>query len=89
MRIICLKSYSNGYTGFIEEKEAYVFFNFSKNGKLTKLLEYNKSDYTGYRHFIANISKFFPSTFFLKEPIPFESLSIAELDRIFEGISDH
>jgi len=65
-----------------------VFFKVSRNGKLTKLLEYNKNDYTDYGHFLANISRFFPANFFLQKPIPCETVSIAELDRIFEEISD-
>ncbi len=85
-RIICLRSYANGYTGFVEENETYVFFRFSRNGKMTKVLEYKKSDYTDYGHFLGNISRFFASSFFLKEPISLESASIEELDRIYQEI---
>jgi hypothetical protein len=87
-RILCLRSYSNGYTGFMEEEDNYTFFQFSRNGKLTRVMEFDKSDYTDYGHFIGGITRFFPATFFLREPIPFESISIRELDRIFKQIND-
>ena len=37
MKIISIKSYSNGYTGIFEEDDKYVLFNLSKNGKLKKI----------------------------------------------------
>ena len=82
-KILSLRSYSNGYTGFIEEKDCYAFFQFSRKGELTKIMEFEKSDYRDFGHFLGGITKFFPLNFFLKEPITVESISIAELDRIF------
>ena len=87
MKLICLRSYSNGYTGFIEEKESYVFFKFPRKGKLEKLLKYHKADYKNYNHFIGDISKFFPFSFFLKEPVALETITIAELDKILRHTS--
>jgi hypothetical protein len=81
-KILSLRSYSNGYTGFLEEKDRYIFFQFSRNGELTKIMEFDKSDYTDYGHFLGGITRFFPLNFFLKEPITIESISISELDRI-------
>ncbi|MDM8550875.1 hypothetical protein QUF72_12380 [Desulfobacterales bacterium HSG2] len=86
MKLISLKSYRNGYTGFVEEKERYVFFNFSRKGKFKNLLEYSKADYTSYDHFLSVISKFIPRKSFFKKPIPFESMTIAELDRIYKEV---
>jgi hypothetical protein len=82
VKILSLRSYSNGYTGFIEDKDCYIFFQFSRNGELTKIMEFDKSDYTDYGHFLGGITRFFPLNFFLKEPITIESVSISELDRI-------
>jgi hypothetical protein len=47
-------------------------------------MEFDKSDYTDYGHFLGGITRFFPLSFFLKEPITVESISISELDRIFD-----
>jgi hypothetical protein len=87
MKLICLRSYSNGYTGFLEERDSYVFFKFPRKGKLIKLLKYHKADYENYSHFIGGISKFFPFSFFLKEPVVLESITITELDKIFRHTS--
>ena len=83
MKLLYLRCYSNGYTGFVEEKHHYVFFKFPRKGEIKKLLKYNKTDYNNYRHFIIGISRFFPYNLFLQEPVDLESLTIAELDRIF------
>ena len=81
-KILSLRSYVNGYTGFIEEADCYIFFHFSRHGGLTKVMEFDKSDYTDYGHFLGGITRFFPLNFFLKKPITVESISISELDRI-------
>ncbi|MDY6988421.1 MAG: hypothetical protein SWQ30_10230 [Thermodesulfobacteriota bacterium] len=87
MRIISLRPYVNGYTGFIEDERSYAYFKFPRKGELNRLLIYPKSDYADYGHFLGGITRFFPSTAFLKEPVPLESCTISELDRIFACIS--
>lgn len=82
MKIISIKSYSNGYTGIIEKGDKYILFNLSKKGKLKKLNEYNKEDFADYNHFVGMMSKFIPYSTFLKEPVKVESITIEELDRI-------
>jgi len=44
IKIISLNSYGTGYTGFIEEKDKYVFFILSRKGGLKKLQNYYKKD---------------------------------------------
>jgi len=83
MKIISPRSYSQGYTGIIEEDDKYVFFIVSKKGKIKKLLNYYKEDYPTYEHFVGVISKFAPASFFLKEPIYVQSMAIAELDKMY------
>ena len=83
MKIIGLRSYSQGYTGIIEEGDRYSFFILSKKGEVKKILNYYKEDYPTYEHFVGVISKFAPPSFFLKEPIYVQSMTIAELDRIY------
>ena len=82
MKIIGLKSYGNGYTGFLEEEDAYVYFIYYRHGKLKKLMKYNKADFTNYAHFVGIMTKFAPASFFLKEPIHLTSLSTTELDNL-------
>jgi len=86
MKIISIKSYSNGYTGIFEEDNSYILFNLSKNGKLKKLNEYNKEEFVDYNHFVGMISKFIPYSSFLKKPVKIESITIEELDRVFSKI---
>jgi len=88
MRLISLRPYVNGYTGFIEDERSYAYFSFPRKGKLKRMLTYKKVDFSDYGHFLAGISRFFPLTGFLKEPVPLESCTIAELDRIFAKISE-
>ncbi|MBW2568021.1 MAG: hypothetical protein JRD93_17665 [Deltaproteobacteria bacterium] len=86
MKIICIKSYSNGYTGIFEEDNRYVLFNISKKGRLKKINTYNKEEYTDYNHFVGMMSKFISYGSFLKEPLKIESITIEELDRVFSKI---
>lgn len=83
MKIISLRAYSQGYTGIIEEDDKYAFFILSKKGEAKKNLNYSKEDYPSYEHFVGVINKFAPASFFLKEPIYVESMTIAELDRVY------
>ena len=87
-KILSLRSYAKGYTGFIEEEDRYTFFQFSRNGGLTRIMEFDKSDYTDYGHFLGGITRFYPLNFFMKEPITVESISISELDKIFDLATD-
>jgi hypothetical protein len=82
MKIICIRSYSNGYTGIVEENDRYVLFNLSKKGRLKKINTYNKEEFTDYNHFVGMMSKFIPYSTFLKEPVKIESITIEELDGI-------
>jgi len=84
MKIMCLRSYSHGYTGFMEEQGQYVFFQFPRRGKIRELLTYDKSQFTGYRHFVGGISKFIPHLFFLEQPIAVDPMTIHALDSIFK-----
>ena len=87
MRVICLRSYSHGYMGFVEDDTSYTYFNFPRKGKLNALMKFHKSDYVDYGHFVGGITKFFPYNFFLKNPVVIESCTIEELDRISKDMS--
>lgn len=83
MKIIKLRSYSQGYTGIIEENDKYVFFTLSKKGKIKKLINYHKADYPSYEHFVGVIGRFAPPSSFLKEPLYVQSLTMDELNRVY------
>jgi len=82
-KIISLRSYSQGYTGILEEDDKYVFFILSKKRKIKRLLNYYKEDYPTYEHFVGVISKFAPASFFLKEPLYVQSMTISEIDKMY------
>ena len=81
MRIIGLKAYKKGYTGFLEKEEAYVFFN-TVNGQYRPVQSYRKSDFESFHHFTTLMSKFVSSTFFLKSPVDITAVDMDTLDRI-------
>jgi hypothetical protein len=73
--------------GLLEDEDDYTFFKFPRNGKLMKLLKYDKADYADYGHFFGGITRFISSTFFLKDAVALESLTIEELDKIHQRVS--
>ena len=86
VKILCLRSYSHGYAGFMEDEHRYMYFNFPRHGELKELMTFHKCDYADYGHFVGGITKFFPHNFFLREPIPVEECTIEALDKISKGL---
>jgi len=81
LRIIGLKAYKKGYTGFLENEEAYVFFNTTR-GQYRPVQSYPKSDFESFHHFLTLMSKFVNSSFFLKAPVEIAAIDMEMLDRI-------
>lgn len=81
MRIIGLKAYRKGYTGLLEDEEAYVFFNTLK-GQYRPVQSYPKCDFESLHHFTTLMSKFVNSAFFLKAPVKIAAIDMETLDRI-------
>ena len=88
VKLICLRSYSHGYMGFVEDEHSYMYFNFPRKGRFKPLMTFNKGDYADYGHFVGGITKFFPYNFFLRNPVVMESCTIEELDRIADSMSE-
>lgn len=84
MRIIGLKAYRRGYTGFLENEEAYIFFNTIK-GRYRAVQSYPKSDFESFHHFTTLMSKFVNSAFFLKTPVVISSIDMQTLDQIHKN----
>jgi hypothetical protein len=81
MKIIGIKAYKNGYTGFAEEPDKYVFFSLSRKRGLKKLIEYDKGDFFSYERFLSVMARFVRLGFFLKKPITVGTLTIEELKK--------
>jgi hypothetical protein len=81
LRIIGLKAYKKGFTGFLENEEAYIFFNTVK-GQYRPVQSYPKSDFESFHHFTTLMSKFVNSAFFLKTPVGISALDMETLARI-------
>jgi hypothetical protein len=81
LRIIGLKAYKKGYTGFLENEEAYVFFN-TIGRQYHPVQSYPKKDFEGFHHFFTLMSKFVNSSFFLKTPVDIAAVDMETLDRI-------
>ena len=84
VKIICLCSYANGYRGLLEEAHAYSFFQFPRDGRLTKLITYDKAAFPSQRRFVSGMGKFMPRRFFLEKPVTLASTSIGEMDAVFD-----
>lgn len=85
MRIIGLKAYLKGYTGFLENEDAYIFFNTVK-GQYRAVHSYPKSDFESFHHFTTLISKFVNTSFFLKKPVEITHINMETLGRIHEKL---
>lgn len=85
-RVLCLRSYSNGYAGFMEDEQDYIYFNFTRKGGFKEIMRFPRSDYADYGHFVGGITRFFPYNFFLRPPVVIDACTIEELDRISENI---
>ena len=81
MRIIGLKAYKKGYSGFLENEEAYIFFNTVK-GQYRPVQSYPKGDFESFHHFTTLMSKFVNSAFFLKTLVDISALDMETLERI-------
>jgi hypothetical protein len=82
MKILCLRPYSIGYNGFMEDEICYTYFFFTKKSGLKRVMKFHKSDYESYGHFVGGVTKFFPYNYFLKKPVFIESFTLQELARI-------
>ena len=85
LRIIGLKAYQKGYTGFLENEEAYIFFNTIK-GQYRAVQSYPKNDFESYHHFTTLMSKFVKASFFLKTPVEITHINMETLGRIHESL---
>ena len=85
MRIIGLKAYCKGYTGFVESDDTYTFFNLSR-GRFKPVQAYPKKDFENHHHFITLMSKFMTSSFFLNKPVEVSRIDKDTLDGIHERL---
>jgi hypothetical protein len=84
MRLLSLRRYCNGYTGFLEEEESYIFFAIRRSGVFKRLMIIDRAAFDDYRHFLYVMGRFFPSSSFLREPFSLSATpSPAELDRLW------
>ena len=86
MRIIGLKAYRKGYTGFLENEGAYIFFNTIK-GRYKPIQSYPKHDFESHHHFITLMSKFVNSSFFLKTPVDVAYIDMETLGWIHTNLN--
>jgi hypothetical protein len=80
MRLIGLKAYQKGYTGCVEDEDAYIFFNFVHQ-TYKPIQSYPMHKFENRLHFISTMGKFMRTSFFFKEPIEITSITIESLNR--------
>ena len=88
VKLIYLRSYVSGYRGLLEEAQAYSFFQFPRQGRLTRLISYDKATFPSLRRFVGGMGKFMPRRFFLETPVMMESITISELDALFARVGE-
>jgi hypothetical protein len=76
----------SGYRGFLEDRDQYIYFRASSK-RIRRLQAYDKVSFSSHDHFIGLMSRFFPLTGFFSKPVPIDSLSMGELDRISDRSS--
>jgi hypothetical protein len=81
MKLIGLKKYRHGYTGFLENAHDYAYFQFAR-GKFTLLQHFAKQDFQSHDHFVDVIRKFVHIGFFLEKPVEIEAVNEEELKRV-------
>jgi len=89
MKIIALKAHARGYHGCLLDDEGYMFFQYSRNGRLRKLKRYPAGDFEDENHFRAMMAKYMHLSAFLDPPATIDALSLAELDRVFQTGTAH
>ena len=82
IQILALRRYASGYRGCLVDQQRYVFFQYSRNGRLKELKSYPRSEFDDLLHFVSVMQKFMSASAFLIPPIPIEALTINELDRL-------
>ena len=81
MKIIGLKKYRHGYTGFLEHRDRYEYFQFGRERYRT-LQEFAKSDYENFDHFVSVIRIFGHASIFTEKPIEVDGLDNSSLQRV-------
>jgi hypothetical protein len=82
MEILALRGYARGYRGCIVDEREYVFFQYTRNGRVRQLKTYPRSDFSDHDHFAALMMKFMSPGAFMRPPVPIADLTLAELDRV-------
>ncbi len=82
MEILALKGYARGFRGCLVDEKEYLFFQYTRNGRLRHLKAYPRGEFESHEHFAAQMMKFMSPGAFLRPPIPVTELSLAELDRV-------
>jgi hypothetical protein len=80
MKIIGLKAYQKGYTGCVEDKDAYILFNFTHH-TYKPIREYSLHAFENRKHFISTMCKFVRTSFFFKEPVEIANVTQDSLNR--------
>jgi hypothetical protein len=84
MKLLGLKSYISGFTGFRETENHYVFFHFSRRGTLRELVRFDKTDFAGPDRFKSVMARFVPLGHFFHTPVVVESLTAQRLARVLK-----
>jgi hypothetical protein len=82
LAVLALAADVRGYRGCLIDDAAYVFFTYTRKGRLRRLKSYPRSDFEDDDHFTAMMRKYLVPSVFLKPPVPIEALTLAELDRV-------
>ena len=84
--LIGLKKYRTRYIALIDDGQHYRYVTLSKE-RLHTVVEYRKTEFSSFDHFLSVIKRFTQLSFYLKQPVPINSISKKELDRICADIA--
>ena len=81
MLLIGLKKYRTRYIALIDDGRYYRYLTLSKR-RMHTVVEYRKTEFNSFDHFLSVIKRFTQLSFYFKRPVPINSISMAEFERI-------
>lgn len=86
MKIVALKAHGRGYHGVLLDDDGYMFFQFSRNGRLRKLKRYPLDDFEDPEHFTAMMAKYMHLSAFIRPPADIDDLTLDDLDKVWHAM---
>ena len=85
VEVISIDESDGEFEGVAAFKNEYRVF-VTDGDEIRYINKYRKSDFNGLEDFAAVIGKFNPYRFFLKQPVPVDSITRKNIEEVWEGV---